>query len=321
MQNEILELWKCFVTEFERFAVHIPLRHTLFLLIPSRHLCYIYYWSISLPLHVTSYVHREKVNPGKTCYQLYLGATEVWSAMKVNMLFCIFCPQKSYTVHILKEGKNSLAHTVLGHRNMVTGCLPQYLLLVYNSSLKTETQTQVFNYRRVHPNLTLTQHKLCRMLNPTSLARSLSDRQPWLLALHSLEPAKQERITPRTGSRSPGRTLLCRAIKRGPETICVNSLNHKPQLALPLKHLRAAPCKAGARYFGIQIAAFGGPPMPFGLFPFLIADLQTLSLGSSRNWGTFASRFGTLPFHCHPVLLTQAAAHPPLLDWLIPRVG
>ena len=148
MQNEIFELWKCFLIEFERFAVHFPLWHTLFLLTPSRHLCYIYYWSISLPLHVTSYVHWEKVNPGKTCYQLYLGATEVWSAMKVNTLFCIFCPQKSYTVHILKE--------VLGHRNIVTGCLPQYLLLVYNSSLKTETQTQVFNYRHVHPNLTLT---------------------------------------------------------------------------------------------------------------------------------------------------------------------
>lgn len=139
MQNEILELWKCFLIEFERFAVHFPLWHTLFLLILSRHLCYIYYWSISLLLHVTSYVHWEKVNPGKICYQLYLGATEVSSAMKVNMLFCIFWPQKSYTVHLLKEGKNSLAHTVLGHGNIVTGCLPQYLLLVYNSSLKTET--------------------------------------------------------------------------------------------------------------------------------------------------------------------------------------
>lgn len=139
---------------------------------------------------------------------------------------------------------------------------------------------------------------------------------------HSLEPAKQEGITPRrTGSGSPGRTLLRRPVKKGPETICVNSLNHKPQLALPLKHLHAAPCKAGARYFGIQITAFGGPPIPFGLFPFLITDLQTLSLGSSRNWGIFASMFGTLLFHHHPVLLTQGAALPTLLDSVIPRVG
>lgn len=155
MQNEIFELWKRFLIEFERFAVHFPLRHTLFLLIPSRHLCHIQYWSILLPLHVTSYMHWEKVNPGKTCYHLYLGETEVWSAVKVNILFCIFCPQKSYTVHSLREEKNSLAHTVLEHRNSVTCCLPRYLLLVYNSSLKTETQTQVFNYRRVHPNPTL----------------------------------------------------------------------------------------------------------------------------------------------------------------------
>lgn len=133
---------------------------------------------------------------------------------------------------------------------------------------------------------------------------------------HSLEPAKQESITPRRrGSSSPGRTLLCRPIKKGPETICVNSLNHKPSLALPLKHLPAAPCKAGARYFGIQIAAFGGPPIPFGLFPFLIADLQTLSLGSSRNWCIFASMLGTPLFHHRPVLLTQGAAYPPC--WIL----
>lgn len=139
---------------------------------------------------------------------------------------------------------------------------------------------------------------------------------------HSLKPAKQDRITPRrTGSGSPGRTLLCRPVKKGPETISVSSLNHKPQLALPLKRLHTAPCKAWARYFGIQIAAFGGPPIPFGVFPFLIADLQTLSLGSSRNWGIFASRFGTLLFYHHPVFLTQGAAYPPLLDSLIPRVG
>lgn len=130
---------------------------------------------------------------------------------------------------------------------------------------------------------------------------------------HSLEPAKQERTTPRrTGSSSLERALLCRPIKKkGSETICVNSLNHKPQLALPLKHLHAAPCKAGARYVGIQITAFGGPPIPLGLLPSLIAALQTLSLGSSRNWGVFASRFGTLLFHHRPVLLTQGAACPP----------
>lgn len=76
--------------------------------------------------------------------------------MKVNTLFCIFCPQKSYTVHLLREEKNSLAyHVVLGHGNIFMGCLPWYLLLVYNSSLKTETQTQVFNYRHVQHNLTL----------------------------------------------------------------------------------------------------------------------------------------------------------------------
>jgi len=69
------------------------LTHFVFLIL-SRHFCYIRYWSISFPLHVISYVHWEKVNPGKTCYQLYLGATEVWSAMKVNTLLCIFCPQK-----------------------------------------------------------------------------------------------------------------------------------------------------------------------------------------------------------------------------------
>lgn len=139
---------------------------------------------------------------------------------------------------------------------------------------------------------------------------------------HSPEPAEQERITRRrTGSGSPGRTLLCRPIKKGPETLCVNSLNHKPQLALPLKHLHAAPCKAGARYFGIQIAAFRGPPTPFGLSPCLITDLQTLSLGSSRNRGTFASGFGTLLFYRHPVLLTQGAAYPPLLDYTDTKSG
>ena len=133
---------------------------------------------------------------------------------------------------------------------------------------------------------------------------------------HSFKPAKQERITPtRTGSGSRGRTLLGRPIKKGPENICVNSLNHKPQLALPLKHLHAAPCKAAARYFGTQIAAFGGPPIPFGLFPLLIANLQTLSLGSSRNWGIFASTIGTLLFHHHPVLPPQGAASPPC--WIL----
>ena len=97
----------------------------------------------------------EKVNPGKTCCQFYLSATEVWSAVKVNTLFCIFCPQK-VTQFTFWKGKNRLAHTVVGHRNIVTGCLPHHILPVYNSSLKTETQTQVFNYRHVHPNLILT---------------------------------------------------------------------------------------------------------------------------------------------------------------------
>lgn len=130
------------------------LTHFVFL-IQSRHFCCIHYWSISFPLHVTSYVHWEKVNPGKTCYQLYLGATEVWSAMKVNTLLCIFCPQKKLHSSLTERRKKkpSLLCGSLAQKHC-RRCLPQYSLLVCNSCLKTETQTQVFNYRHVEHNIT-----------------------------------------------------------------------------------------------------------------------------------------------------------------------
>lgn len=85
-------------------------------------------------------------------------------------------------------------------------------MLIYSSSLGTETQKpKCLITNMPHSNLTLTQHKLCRMVNPPFY-------QPAMTACpeHSLEPAKQERSTPRrTGSSSPERALLCRPIKKG----------------------------------------------------------------------------------------------------------
>lgn len=132
-------------------------------------------------------------------------------------------------------------------------------------------------------------------------------------AENSLEPAKQEIKENRL--QFPEQLSPLQAHKKGPKTICVNSLNHKPQLALPLKQLHTAPCKAEARYFSTQITFSGGPPILLGLVPFLIEDFQTFCLGSTRKWGMFASTFVTLLFHCCPVLLTRVQfTHP---DWFL----
>lgn len=270
-------------------------------------------------IHIMEVFHFSSMWP-PTCIdrkqiQVRPAISYIWVQLKFDQQWrsthcSVFSVHKNVTqCTYWKRFKNSLAHRFLGTEILSKVACQRTQLLIYSSSLGSETQTQVFNYQHSHSNLT--QHKLCRMLNPPF-------HEPVMAACseHSLEPAKQERITPRTtGSSSPERALLCRPIKKGSETICVNSLNHRPQLALPLKHLHAPPCKAGARYVGIQITSFGGPPMPLAVLLSLIAGLQTLSLGSSRNWPVFASRFGTLLFHHLPVLLSQGAACPP--HWVL----